>query len=204
MELLVLLAYTSVCIAVFALLRIPLTRVSVPVASIGGLVLVFALLQALNFYYPYTDSSGQYSAKGPQAPDAGAASSATGDPTLVAWFSPNSRFRFGAGAAAEVTFDSIPGKVFSASLRGVLATPGNDRVRAIFPDSSRAANQPGIPVLLAITDPGFEVYRAGLPGAARARAAVYGEDLPQLGLLRQTLMRMSAWLNYLSPVSLFS
>ena len=59
MELLILLAYVSVCIALFAITGIPLNRISVPLASVGGLLLVFGLVQVLYYYHPYTDSSGQ-------------------------------------------------------------------------------------------------------------------------------------------------
>ena len=203
MELLILLAYTSLCIAAFALLRIPLTRVSVPVASIGGIILVFALVQLLNFYHPYSDSGGQYASGAPIAPAFGesrAGPVAVGEASLVAWFNPNNRFRVGDGATAEVTFASIPGKVFSARVRGVLPTPGQAPARAHRVDAPATASRAAIPVLLTITDPRFRPYREAMPGVAHAQAAVYGENLQQLALLRQTLLRMSAWLNYLSPV----
>ena len=186
MELLIVLAYASVCIALFALLRIPLTRVSVPVASIGGMILVFALVQLLNFFHPYTSAGGQYTVAAPTAPGDIQAPLPLGEPSFVAWFSQNSRFRIHGGAAAEVSFDSIPGKVFSA------------RVREIPAAASTTAGHSGMAVLIDITDPRFQIYRAGLPREAHARAAIYGENLQQLAVLRKTLLRMSAWLNYLT------
>jgi multisubunit Na+/H+ antiporter MnhG subunit len=53
MELFIILGYVAVCIAIFTLLRIPLNRRTVPTASIGGILLVFAFIQVLNFYHPY-------------------------------------------------------------------------------------------------------------------------------------------------------
>jgi hypothetical protein len=203
MELLIVLAYTSICIAVFALLRIPLTRVSVPVASIGGVILTFVLLQVLNFYHPYTNASDQYTAARPIATAATEAREVpvtTDAPNVVAWFSQSSRFRIMDGAIAEVTFDSIPGKVFTARVRGVLPTRGGYPQQAVAADAPTAAGQPEIPVQIDITDPRFRIYRAGLPGVAHARAVIYGENLQQLAVLRKTLLRMSAWLNYLSPL----
>jgi hypothetical protein len=204
MELLIVLAYTSICIAVFALLRIPLTRVSVPVASIGGIILTFVLVQVLNFYHPYTKASDQYTAARPIASDfaeAGAVPATIDEPHFVAWFNQNSRFRIVDGAAAEVTFDSIPGKVFTARVRAVLSTRNGYGEQALPFDSPTAAEQPGIPVLIDITDPRFRIYRADLPGVSHARATIYGGNLQQLAVLRKTLLRMSAWLNYLSPIA---
>jgi hypothetical protein len=45
MELLLISVYTALCIAIFTVLRIPLNRWTVPTASIGGVVLSFALIQ---------------------------------------------------------------------------------------------------------------------------------------------------------------
>ena len=204
MQLLILLAYTSICIAAFALLRIPLTRLSVPAASIGGVILVFALVQVLNFYHPYSNASGQYVASSQEAPnplDLHQPQMADGEAVVVAWFNQNNRLRLGDGAAAEVSFDSIPGRVFSARVRGVLPQAGDQRALAAYPDASTAAGQRGIPVLIDITDPRFRVYNAELAGVSPAQAVVYGENLQQLALLRKTLLRMSAWLNYLSPIA---
>ena len=100
-----------------------------------------------------------------------------------------------------MSFDSIPGRVFSARVRGVLPQAGVQRALASYPDASVAAGQRGIPVLIDITDPRFRVYNAELAGASPAQTAVYGENLQQLALLRKTLLRMSAWLNYLSPIA---
>ena len=58
-----------------------------------------------------------------------------------------------------------------------------------------------IPVLIKISDPAYETYLMPTPGKLQAQAAVYGDELEQLALVRKTLLRMSAWMNYLSPVS---
>jgi hypothetical protein len=124
----------------------------------------------------------------------------TDEPNVVAWFSQSSRFRIMDGAAAEVTFDSIPGKVFTARVRGVLPTRGGHQEQAVASAAPTAADQSEIPVQIDITDPRFRIYKADLPGVAHARAAIYGDNLQQLAVLRKTLLRMSAWLNYLSPI----
>lgn len=205
MELMIVLAYAAVCIAVFALLRIPLNRMTVPVASIGGLVLCFGLIQVLNHYHPYTDSSRQYLVATPAEPAAGGESPELPlmieEPNLVAWFDQSSRFRLGGGGAAEVTFDSIPGRVFTARVRGVLPSPGEYRNADNLYASPAADSQPRIPVLIDITDPRFKIYSMHLPGGSHARAAVYGDSFHQLAVVRKTLLRMSAWLNYLTPIT---
>ena len=62
-------------------------------------------------------------------------------------------------------------------------------------------NVPGdstrLPVLVAVTDERYRLYHASLPAGA-AQTAVYGEDLQRLAVVRQTLLRMAAWMNYLS------
>ncbi len=57
MEILLISVYTAICIAVFTILRIPLNRWTVPTASVGGLVLTFALIQLLNYFHPYSGMS---------------------------------------------------------------------------------------------------------------------------------------------------
>jgi hypothetical protein len=205
MELMIVLAYAAICIAVFSLLRLPLNRVTVPVASIGGLLLSFGLVQMLNHYHPYTDDSRQYLVATPVESMPGDSRAdlplMIEEPNLVAWFDQNSRFRLGDGDLAEVTFDSIPGRVFAARVRGVLPSPGEYRSADNL--YSMPGNEPEarIPVLIDITDPSFRIYSSYLPGGSHAEAAVYGDDYIELALVRMTLLRMSAWLNYLTPIS---
>ena len=58
-----------------------------------------------------------------------------------------------------------------------------------------------IPVVIDISDPGYEDFVSRVPVGSRAQAAVYGNELQQLAVVRKTLLRMSAWMNYLSPLS---
>jgi hypothetical protein len=99
-----------------------------------------------------------------------------------------------------VTFDSIPGKVFSGKLRMVMPAPGEEL--ALTRDSvfnpPTQAGQPRIPVLINITDPRYATYVSQVPGRSEAQAAVYGEQFHHLVVVRKTLLRMSAWMNYLS------
>lgn len=207
MELLLISGYTAICIAVFTILRIPLNRWTVPTASVGGLVLTFALIQLLNYYHPYSDTSRPYVTTAP------AASSVTElvaevpmtveEHNLVAWFHQNSLLGLNKGSVAEVTFDSIPGRVFSGSVRMVMPTSNDGQ--ALAQDSTfdlpPETSQPRIPVLINITDPQYSSYSSQVPSGSPAQAAVYGEELRPLAVVRKTLLRMSAWMNYLSLFS---
>jgi len=200
MELLLISGYTAICIAVFTVLRIPLNRWTVPTASIGGAVLIFTLVQLLNYYHPYSDLSRQYLTSTPITPNITGQSMANEEQHLVAWFHQNALFRLNDGSAAEVTFDSIPGKVFSGKVRAVLPTRNEDHGRAqdnIF-DPPVAASQPQILALINITDPRYARYSSQIPGGSHAQAAIYGDQFHHLALVRKTLLRMSSWMNYLS------
>ena len=90
------------------------------------------------------------------------------------------------GSAAEVTFDAIPGKIFWGQVQTVPnVSEGDER----------------IPVVITITDPGYLAYKSRMPDGYRARTAIYGDEGQQLAMVRQTLLRMAAWMNYLTPVS---
>ena len=49
MELFIISGYAATCIALFAVLRIPLNKWTVPTVSVGGIVLTFVLIQLLNY-----------------------------------------------------------------------------------------------------------------------------------------------------------
>ena len=194
MEIFLITGYIAFCVVVFTVLRIPLNRWTVPTASIGGVVLIVGLVQLLNFYHPYSDKSRHFMNTTSITP------SVTGEHNLVAWFHQSSLFRLGNGSVAEVTFDSIPGKVFSGRLRMVLPTESKDYSRAQVGtfDPSAAESQPRIPVLINITDSRYTGDLSLVPGGSHAQTAIYGEQFHQLALVRKTLLRMSAWMNYLT------
>jgi hypothetical protein len=60
MDLFIIAGYTAICISLFAILRIPLNKWTVPGASVGGIVLTFVLIQLLNYYHPYSGMSQQH------------------------------------------------------------------------------------------------------------------------------------------------
>lgn len=207
MELLLISGYTAICIAVFTILRIPLNRWTVPTASVGGLVLTFALIQLLNYYHPYSGMSQPYLTTTPVTPSVtelvAEVPVTVEEHNLVAWFHQNNLLRLNDGSAAEVTFDSIPGKVFSGKVRMVMPTSNDGQAldrNNVF-DPPPKASQPRIPVLINITDPRYGTYVSQFPTVSPAQAAIYGEEFHHLAVVRKTLLRMSAWMNYLSLFS---
>lgn len=60
MDLLLLLTYTAICVAIFKIFKIPLNKWTVPTAALGGFVLIGALLVVMNYNHPYSEISRQY------------------------------------------------------------------------------------------------------------------------------------------------
>lgn len=54
MDLLLILTYTAICIAIFKIFKIPLTKWTVPTAMLGGVFIVGALILLMNYNHPYT------------------------------------------------------------------------------------------------------------------------------------------------------
>jgi len=60
MDLLLILTYTAICIAIFKIFKIPMNKWTVPTAALGGIVLIGALLVVMNYNHPYSEISRQY------------------------------------------------------------------------------------------------------------------------------------------------
>ena len=65
MDLLLILTYTALCVAVFKVFRIPLNKWTVPTAVLGGVVIIGALLLVMNYNHPYSEAVRQYYATTP-------------------------------------------------------------------------------------------------------------------------------------------
>ena len=71
MDILLLLTYTAICIAVFKIFKIPLNKWSVPTAALGGVVLVGTLVLLMNYNHPYTYMSREFFVTTPIVPGVG-------------------------------------------------------------------------------------------------------------------------------------
>lgn len=68
MDLLLILTYTAICVAVFKIFKIPLNKWSVPTAVLGGIVLIGSLIMMMNYNHPYSEVSRQYFVSTPVIP----------------------------------------------------------------------------------------------------------------------------------------
>ncbi|MGG7095673.1 HlyD family secretion protein [Shewanella indica] len=59
MDLLLILTYTAICVAIFKIFRIPLNKWSVPTAVLGGVMLIGTLILLMNYNHPHTAMGSQ-------------------------------------------------------------------------------------------------------------------------------------------------
>ena len=69
MDLLLILTYTAICIAIFKIFKIPLNKWSVPTAVLGGVILIGGLILVMNYNHPYSEISRQYFVTTPIVPN---------------------------------------------------------------------------------------------------------------------------------------
>ncbi len=319
MDILLILTYASLCIAVFKVFKIPLNKWTVPTAVLGGVFLIGALILAMNYNHPYSEISRVYFATVPVVPQvSGQVIEVSGetnqmlqkgdillklDPvpfkskveelqarlkeartdlrrakklavqnvlarrdldraqlkvdalapklkkakwdldntvvhapsrgfvtqvavrpgvmavsipvkpvmvfipeeerSIVGWFRQNSLMRLKEGYPAEIAFDGIPGKVFSAQVSQVLPAMSEGQVPAsgsLIDGSSLANRVPGrIGVKFRIDDAEFEPYQSQIPGGAFGQAAIYSDHMHHVAVMRKILLRMASWMNYVFP-----
>jgi len=68
MDLLLILTYASLCIVIFKVFNIPLTKWTVPTAVLGGIVLIGTLIFVMNYNHPYSEISREYFVTTPITP----------------------------------------------------------------------------------------------------------------------------------------
>lgn len=319
MDLLLILTYASICIAIFKVFKIPLNKWTVPTAVLGGVLLIGGLILAMNYNHPYSEVSRTYFVTVPivpqvsgqvievtdrineildkddillkldptpfeakvaelkaslkqaqadlerakklttknalalrdldraqlrvneltpqlveaewkldntivRAPSRGYISQVAVRPGVMAaslplrpvmvfipleqritvgWFRQNSLLRLKQGYEAEVAFDGIPGKVFSATVMEVLPAMAEGQMPAggTLVDGATQQNRvPGrVAVKFLINDEAFEPYENLVPGGAYGQAAVYSDHMHHVAVMRKVLLRMASWMNYLFP-----
>jgi multidrug resistance efflux pump len=60
MELLLILTYSAICVAVFKIFRIPVNKWTLPTAALGGIFLITGILLVMNYNHPFTKSARIY------------------------------------------------------------------------------------------------------------------------------------------------
>src|SRR6478736_653503 len=68
MELLLILTYSAICVAVFKIFRIPVNKWTLPTAALGGIFLLSGILLVMNYNHPFTQNARIYFATTPIMP----------------------------------------------------------------------------------------------------------------------------------------
>lgn len=318
MDLLLILTYTALCIAIFKIFKIPLNKWSVPTAVLGGIILIGGLVMTMNYNHPYSEISRQYfvstpvvsAVRGtvvsvnvkPNMPIKAGHLLFTVDPvpyqnkvdalnaqlvsanldyqravmlmekkigkqrdvditkakvddltaklddakydltrtevrahsdgyvtqmlvypglyvvpmplspamvfvqqesfSYVGWYRQNSSMRLEVGNEAEIAFDALPGRVFSAEVVQVLPVLAEGEVQANgkMISINQAGGRAGrIPVQMKITDPRFADLAKHVPGGSYGQSAIYSEHFHHVAIMRKVILRMSSWMSYFFP-----
>jgi multidrug resistance efflux pump len=69
MELLLILTYTAICIAIFKIFRIPVNKWTLPTAVLGGIFLIGFIMLGMNYNHPFTRNARIYFVSTPIIPD---------------------------------------------------------------------------------------------------------------------------------------
>ncbi len=69
MELLLILIYTAICVAVFKIFRIPVNKWTLPTAALGGVFMIGIILLVMNYNHPFTKTARIYFTTTPILPD---------------------------------------------------------------------------------------------------------------------------------------
>src|SRR5688572_30064657 len=69
MELLLILTYTAICVAIFKIFSIPVNKWTLPTAVLGGIFLIGFIMLIMNYNHPFTNNARIYFAATPIIPD---------------------------------------------------------------------------------------------------------------------------------------
>ena len=68
MELLLILTYAAICVAVFKIFSIPVNKWTLPTAVLGGIFMIGTILLVMNYNHPFTATARIYFATTPIMP----------------------------------------------------------------------------------------------------------------------------------------
>jgi len=117
------------------------------------------------------------------------------DHELGAAFQQNSLQRVEAGDDAEVAFDAVPGRVFSAKVRSLVDAIASGQLTTTA-TLVEPATLTTVGRAVAIIDVSDEMYNYQIPLGSTAQVAIYTKHWHHLSLLRKILLRMRSWENY--------
>jgi len=114
---------------------------------------------------------------------------------LVASFLQNSFLRLEVGAAAEVIFPAIPGRLFKGKVVSVLPVINKGSVQASGSLIAQPLGPPGrVPAVIELDN---DLSNLNLPAGSVAEVAVYTEHVQHVAMIRKILLRMKSWQNFL-------
>ena len=115
---------------------------------------------------------------------------------MIAAFRQNSALRLRAGYEAEIVYPSIPGRVFQGKVISVLPNMAEGQLQTsgnlVGTESFQRIGR--VPVVIEVLD---DMSEFNLPTGSRAQVAVYSDHFHHVAIMRQILLRMSSWQNYL-------
>jgi multidrug resistance efflux pump len=118
------------------------------------------------------------------------------DRFLLGGFQQNPLQNIQPGFKAEVIFIALPGKVFSATVDGMSDIMGQGQ---LLPDdkliSINAVTPPGRVLVRINIEDDLSAYQ--LPVGAKAYIAVYSDTWKPVAIIRQVILRVMSWENYL-------
>ena len=121
------------------------------------------------------------------------------DRFLLGGFQQNPLQNIKPGFKAEVIFTALPGKVFSASVIGMGEIMAQGQ---LFPDdrllSFDAVTRPGRVLVRIDIEDDLTDYQ--LPAGAKANIAVYSDKWKPVAIIRQVILRVTSWENYLFSI----
>jgi multidrug resistance efflux pump len=117
------------------------------------------------------------------------------EPIFIAGFRQNAAQHIDAGDLAEVAFDSIPGRVFTARVKGVLPALAEGQVQPSgkLIGINEADMRGRVPVQIELTQ---DMSDFKLPAGSAATVAVFTGRFHHFNIIRRILLRIKSWENW--------
>lgn len=115
---------------------------------------------------------------------------------VIAQFRQNSLLRLTPGDEAEVVFNALPGKVFTAKLLRIIPVVSGGTYQAQGTLQSLTID-PGSDGVLAVVELDPDAAVDALPDGIFAQVAVYSDHFSHVSVMRKVLLRMTSWVHYL-------
>ena len=114
---------------------------------------------------------------------------------------PQSRLRYvNPGQKAEIVLRLFPGRTLSATVASIVNINPSAQLQpsGLLPNAPMPTD-PTLPyaVVLELDDDSIDLF--DIPGGAMGTAAIYTDSVAATHVIRKVMMRMEAWMNYITP-----